>query len=207
MDKLTEEYTGGDVENERVVKRKGNDFHIMTVAEERLDKFVATDEWIDLYPCSKVEHLPRRRSDHVPLKITIQAQLLVNRGRRNRRRSFKIEKEWLRDDECGNIISDAWNLDPSCDAKQKIAACSSKLRSCSSKKSTYFKKEISSHRDLMAALMNLPPTERNIAEMRKIDSELDELEGREEAYWAQRSRQDWLREGDKNTNFFHKKEK
>ncbi|XP_021754445.1 uncharacterized protein LOC110719774 [Chenopodium quinoa] len=130
--------------------------------------------FISLFECRA---LAKRRSDHVPLEITIQKQLLINRGKRNRKKSFnKFKKEWLRDDECGNIISDAWNLDPSCNVKQKIAACSLSLRSWSSKKSIDFKDEIGSRRELMGNLMKLPLIEDNIAEMRRIDLEIDELE-------------------------------
>ncbi|XP_021751095.1 uncharacterized protein LOC110716771 [Chenopodium quinoa] len=41
--------------------------------------------------------------------------------------------------------------------------------------------------------------------MRSLDGRMDELERREELYWRQRSRQDWLKNGDKNTSFFHTK--
>lgn len=57
----------------------------------------------------------------------------------------------------------------------------------------------------MNKLMALQPSEGVLAEIKSINGEIDELEGREEVYWAQRSRQDWLKDGDKNTGFFHKK--
>jgi hypothetical protein len=42
----------------------------------------------------------------------------------------------------------------------------------------------------------------NRNKIKKIESELDELLHREEIFWKQRSRIMWLKEGDRNTNFF-----
>lgn len=42
-------------------------------------------------------------------------------------------------------------------------------------------------------------------EVRRIESQIHNLLIDEEIYWQQRSRADWLREGDKNTKFFHAK--
>ncbi|CAL1377841.1 unnamed protein product [Linum trigynum] len=51
----------------------------------------------------------------------------------------------------------------------------------------------------------MPKTEAVLQQLRQLRTEVEELENNEEKYWKQRSRADWLKDGDKNTNFFHKK--
>lgn len=51
----------------------------------------------------------------------------------------------------------------------------------------------------MQKLMEEEPTPEVIEQMKMIDGRMDELEKKEEVYWKQRSRQDWLVSGDKNT--------
>ena len=41
--------------------------------------------------------------------------------------------------------------------------------------------------------------------IRNIEAQLDSLLHSEEVYWKQRARIDWLKEGDRNTRFFHLK--
>lgn len=175
--------------------------------QERLDRVLVTESWFDMFPCSMVEHLPRRRSDHAPLKIAIQGQVRVSRSKKKRRRSFRFEKAWLREDECNNIVTEAWNLCEQSDVSTKIARCAGKLGAWSGGRPKDYQKEISRRREEMRVLMTMQASSATLNEIKALDAEIDELELREETHWAQRSRQNWLREGDKNTAFFHKKAK
>ncbi|KAL2943142.1 hypothetical protein RDABS01_031490 [Bienertia sinuspersici] len=57
----------------------------------------------------------------------------------------------------------------------------------------------------MSKLMEKEPSEENVELMRGLDNRMCELELREEAFWHQRSRQNWIKYGNQNSRFFHTK--
>ena len=71
----------------------------------RLDRAMATREWRDRFPLSKLFHLSPHASDH--LLVLLQTKCYAKHGA-NRGGGFKFEEAWLMWEECGAVIENAW---------------------------------------------------------------------------------------------------
>ena len=71
----------------------------------RLDRALATPDWVDHYKDLKVHHLVKSTSDHYTLLITnaIVVQKYPNRCR------FQFEAMWTKREECKDIIQEVWD--------------------------------------------------------------------------------------------------
>ncbi|XP_042964646.1 uncharacterized protein LOC122298864 [Carya illinoinensis] len=94
--------------------------------KERLDRCVANKEWREMFRGTRVEGLPVRSSDHLPLLVSI-------RGVTERQRSwyvpFKFEASWVREDECELKIRQVWN--DGILTEDVVTLMQSRLRLCS----------------------------------------------------------------------------
>ena len=118
---------------------------------------------------------------------------------------FRFEEIWTRDERCEDVIKDAWREGQ--DLARSMTNTTAKLRDWSKETFGAFAKEMRECQAHMRTLMGEEQTHEVIATMKEIDRRMDELEKREEIYWKQRSRQEWLKSGDQNTKFFHAKTK
>ena len=172
--------------------------------QERLDRCLANAQWKEHFRGSFVTHLEKRRSDHLPLLLCLRTRLETPQKKR-KKRLFRFEEMWLREESCEEIIREAWN--GGWDMASRLNCTTSKLKEWSAEKFGDFAKQMRSCKAQMGHLMSEEQTPEVIAQMQAIDRRMDELENREEIYWKQRSRQEWLRHGDNNSKFFHAKAK
>ena len=128
--------------------------------------------------------------------------------RQQRGRSFKFEEAWLLSNECEEVVQEAWGrfVDEShglLSIKNKIQACGLELSSWGlAKPDEAANKELQKRLDRLNEAKN---TEENKAEFLDVSKQMDNLLQKQEIYWAQRSRISWMKNGDRNTKFFHSK--
>ncbi|XP_040942293.1 uncharacterized protein [Gossypium hirsutum] len=169
-----------------------------TNIRERLDRGVANEKWMELFPRGNIHHLTSSLSDHCPLLIST-----TNESRFKGIPSFKFEAWWTTKESIEDEIKKSWESSNG-SIFEKIEILQISL----SKWAKSIKKERKGLTDkLTKVLEDLMEKERDddimaqIIDMRiHLNMEID----KEEMYWEQRARANWLKLGDKNTAFFHK---
>jgi hypothetical protein len=72
--------------------------------KERLDKGLASIDWIHLHPEFSLLHIPATHSDHNPISLN------TNFSSACLSRPFRFEEFWTKDPTCGIVIAAAWKL-------------------------------------------------------------------------------------------------
>uniref|UniRef100_A0A7N2M4M2 DUF4283 domain-containing protein n=1 Tax=Quercus lobata TaxID=97700 RepID=A0A7N2M4M2_QUELO len=75
-----------------------------TQIRERLDRALATEDWMVKFPSTKLYHLSSSVSDHCPLSLH-----LFRKAKKQRiGQIFKFEFMWLKDPRCEEVVNRAW---------------------------------------------------------------------------------------------------
>ena len=165
-----------------------------------LDRLFVTPEWITTFPSLKVDLLHRGLSDHCPLLVHSHTQ---NWGPR----PFRFINSWLTDPNCMKIIKKAWIDTASLPTTEKMKEVKKRLKdwnTCEFGNIDSNIKKLENEIQSLDHICNKRDLSNDELEKRKhAQTELWAWIKRRELYWAQNARISWLKNGDRNTKFFH----
>ena len=170
----------------------------------RLDRALATNDWISYFSGTRVLHLVDSTSDHCALLIADSIAMQPSR-----KRKFHFKEIWTKKKECKDIIKNAWegclHMGTPDSISSSLQSYVAELEKWNKAVFGYVPKQIQSKRK---ALNELTLQDRDGVMGKEINSlrkKINDLLDCEETLWHQRSRVFWYGQGDQNTKFFHSK--
>lgn len=162
---------------------------------QRLDRGVATADWINTFPNSKIFHLPNYASDHLPILLRTEIRP------RRKAKPFKVEQWWSIHSEfqelCGRAtVQQGLSWEQTCENLKREVKGWDLAKKDPNWELILIEKE-------MKELILLQQTEGVRDRIATLQHQYQSFIAAQEAYWLQRSRLNWDIMGDRNTKFFH----
>ena len=153
----------------------------------RLDRMVANEEWIKIFPEAKVHDVSMLASDHCLLVLLLKNNHYSKRGKKR----FFFEEMWTREEECKEVIEMAW--DPYKDdfarpIQERLERFQHQFQCWNQNSFENVYKCLKQKQMCLQLLESLNLLHKMAEEIQAVRKEINELHTKEEIMWNQRSR-------------------
>ncbi|XP_040996249.1 uncharacterized protein LOC121242444 [Juglans microcarpa x Juglans regia] len=149
--------------------------------KERLDRALCNPQWAAWNTGVVTLSLTALNSDHCPIFITNGNH---QQGAGSHTKIFRYEVSWGQREECNKLIADEWKRPRL--ASNELSYTTEGLKRCQFKLQQWSKQAGDKHDSIKG-----------------LKAEFEKVLEEENLKWQQRAKQRWLKEGDRNTKYFH----
>ncbi|KAK1297823.1 hypothetical protein QJS10_CPB14g01350 [Acorus calamus] len=171
---------------------------------EVLDRAFANQRWLHEFPTAITQVLPRQASDHSP--VILHSVVHHPTGHK----PFRMERFWFEYSDFPLEVAQEWrrssNGSPLVNFHRKLIKLQFRLRNWNRERVGNLQYRLqAAHSELEQLGLNEPCYGDDPGfqkKLRQTENYVNALERQNEVFWAQRSRQQWIKDGDRNTRFF-----
>ncbi|KAH1203108.1 putative ribonuclease H protein [Glycine max] len=173
--------------------------------KSKLDRVLVSDGWLGKWPDSSQHNLERNYSDHCPI-------ILKSKNIDWGPKPFKVFDGWLNIKEYQRVVKDCWSAFQPMGwggfvLKNKLKLLKHRLKVWSKDNTADLcsqVKQLQQNLNDLENSMSSQPSEQQAKQLKKVQSELWEKANLHESIMRQKSRSKWIKEGDRNSSYFHK---
>jgi hypothetical protein len=166
---------------------------------ERLDRCLVNVEWCDVFPISNVYNMPLLHcySDHAAILISTEGPA------RKIKKYFKFENWWLKEQGFQNYAKYVGNSskDKSFSNRTKNLAGSLKIW-CKNKKP--LQQELEKLEEQLKQIQMMPWNSQDHNLEASLTTRYEQTMTKLTDFYMQRAKKQWIKDGDRNTSFFHR---